>query len=75
MRYYTSEVRLASLSYHAYRNVPIYEESFLLTFDFVDGISYAFSTLVLEGKEVQELGRSLRPYIHLQNLNLNSNKI
>lgn len=41
----------------------------------LDGHSYAYSTLILEEKEIQELGDLLRPYKHLSNLNLNKNDI
>jgi Leucine-rich repeat (LRR) protein len=41
----------------------------------LDGKSYAYSTLNLEEKEIQELGEILRPYQHLTNLNLSKNDI
>lgn len=40
-----------------------------------DGSSYAYTSLSLAEKEVQELGEHLRPYVHLQNLNLSKNDI
>jgi len=40
-----------------------------------DGSSYAFSQLTLEEKEIQELGVLLRPYQHLQNINLSKNAL
>jgi Leucine-rich repeat (LRR) protein len=41
----------------------------------LDGRSYAYSTLNLEEKEIQELGELLRPYVHLSTLNLSKNDI
>lgn len=41
----------------------------------IDGRSYAYSTLNLEEKEIQELGELLKPYVHLANLNLSKNDI
>jgi Leucine-rich repeat (LRR) protein len=40
-----------------------------------DGKSYAYSTLNLSEKEIQELGDFLKPYIHLVNLNISQNDI
>ena len=40
-----------------------------------DGSSYAFAHLTLEEKEIQELGVLLRPYVHLQNINLSKNQL
>ena len=42
-----------------------------------DGSSYAFTCLNLEEKEnpIQDLGDLLRPYEHIQNLNLSKNEI
>jgi len=41
----------------------------------LDGQSYAYSTLNMEEKEIQELGDVLNTYVHLQNVNLNKNDI
>lgn len=41
----------------------------------LDGKSYAYSTLNLEEKEIQELEDLLKPYVHLSNLNLSKNDI
>lgn len=40
-----------------------------------DGKSYAYSTLNLEEKEIQELDDLLKPYVHLSNLTLSKNDI
>lgn len=39
-----------------------------------DGASYAFTNLVLEEKELEELGESLRSYLHLRVLSLAKNQ-
>ncbi len=40
-----------------------------------DGSSYAFTNLVLEEKELEELGESLRAYQHLRFLSLSKNQL
>jgi Leucine-rich repeat (LRR) protein len=40
-----------------------------------DGASYAFTNLVLEEKELEELGESLRPFQHLRFLSLSKNQL
>jgi Leucine-rich repeat (LRR) protein len=40
-----------------------------------DGVSYAFTNLVLEEKELEELGESLRSYQHLRVLSLAKNQL
>jgi len=42
---------------------------------FLDCKSYAYSTLILEEKEIQELGEVLEPYANLINVNLSKNDI
>jgi Leucine-rich repeat (LRR) protein len=41
----------------------------------IDGRSYAYSTLNLEEKEIQELGELLKPFVHLSNINLSKNDL
>ena len=41
----------------------------------IDGRSYAYSTLTLEEKEIQELADVLVPYKHLSHVKLNQNDI
>ena len=41
----------------------------------IDGRSYAYSTLTLEEKEIQELADVLIPYKHLSHVKLNQNDI
>ena len=40
-----------------------------------DGASYAYTNLVLEEKELEELGEALRPFQHLRFLSLNKNQL
>ena len=40
-----------------------------------NGDTYAFTTLVLEEKEIEILGDAIKPYIHLRNINLNKNQL
>lgn len=39
------------------------------------GDTYAFTTLILEEKEVELLGDAIKAYIHLRNINLNKNQL
>lgn len=39
------------------------------------GDTYAFTTLILEEKEIEILGDAIKSYIHLRNINLNRNQL
>jgi Leucine-rich repeat (LRR) protein len=55
--------------------VSLLTQTLTSSFSSSDGKSYAYSTLNLEEKEIQELDDLLKPYVHLSNLTLSKNDI